>query len=102
MLQSAIAAQAKQAPQAKDKSVINRLTKELRIATNRGGSRVFSSLQEVREFARHTARDVACLTAVAQSSSEDESFIVQMWGLVNDLAFQLEQAVDLIAGAETA
>ena len=39
---------------------------ELRISTNRGGTRVFLDLREVREFSRATAEDLATLTAIVE------------------------------------
>jgi hypothetical protein len=73
---------------------------ELRIVTNRGGARVFKDLREVREFATATSQDLAMLTAVVEASTLDDSYISQMLGPANDLAFQLQQSVALICEAE--
>ena len=69
---------------------------ELRISTNRGGTRVFLDLREVREFSRATAEDLATLTAIVEDSSLDTSFVTIALGLLNDLAFQLQQSVALV------
>jgi hypothetical protein len=71
---------------------------DLRVTTNRGGARVFMDLRQLREFSIETARDVATLTAIVEASEADESFIKQTLGLLNDLSFQLQQAVELICG----
>jgi hypothetical protein len=76
---------------------------ELRIVTNRGGgSRVFSNLQELHLFSNEAARDVATLTAILMKSTSDEQYIAQTLALVNDLAFQLQQSVELISEASAA
>ncbi|WP_157647215.1 hypothetical protein [Burkholderia ubonensis] len=74
----------------------------LRILTNRGGNRIFQHATDLREFAQATAEDLAALTRVMKESRSDSSFIEQMLGLANDLAFQLQQSVDLMceAGAQ--
>jgi hypothetical protein len=69
---------------------------ELRVATNRGGARVFQSLYEVCEFSRATSGDLATLTAVVEDSDLDTSYVIQTLGLLNDLAFQLQQSVALV------
>jgi len=69
---------------------------ELRISTNRGGARVFLDLREVREFSKATAEDLATLAAVIEDSSLDTSFVNITLGLLNDLAFQLQQSIALV------
>ena len=73
---------------------------ELVITTNRGGNRVFSCLGEVREFSVAPSEDLALLTAVLEDSNLDPAFVMQTHGLLNDLAFQLQQAVALACGTE--
>lgn len=68
---------------------------ELLIVTNRGGNRVFGSLQEVREFSASTSEDLALLTAIIEDTDLDPAFAIRAVGLLNDLAFQLQQAVAL-------
>lgn len=75
---------------------------ELLITTNRGGNRVFSCLNAVREFAVATSEDLALLTAVIDDSRLDPAFVMQTHGLLNDLAFQLQQAVALMCEADGA
>lgn len=79
---------------------VDAITPKLQIATNRGGRRVFLDLREVREFSVETSRDVATLTAIIQDSESDEGYIAQTLGLLNDISFQLQQAVELICDAE--
>jgi hypothetical protein len=69
---------------------------DLRISTNRGGARVFQNLQEVREFSKATSDDLATLTAVVEDSDLDTSYVIQTLGLLNDLAFQLQQSIALV------
>lgn len=71
---------------------------ELRITTNRGGDRIFLDLRQLREFSVETADDLATLTAVIGDSNLDAGFVMQTIGLLNDLAFQLQQAVALMCG----
>lgn len=69
---------------------------DLRILTNRGGDRVFLDQQQVRDFTEATSEDLATLTAIIENSDVDDSFISHALGLLNDLAFQLQQSVKLI------
>jgi hypothetical protein len=82
-----------------DKAIERARQPDLQITTNRGGRRVFSNLREVREFSVEVARDVAMLTAVLQDSTSDEGFVMQTMGLLNDISFQLQQAVELVCEA---
>jgi hypothetical protein len=82
-----------------DKAIQRARQPDLQITTNRGGRRVFSDLREVREFSVEVARDVAMLTAVLQDSTSDEGFVMQTMGLLNDISFQLQQAVELVCEA---
>ncbi len=74
---------------------------EMRIVTARGGSRSFLDLHEVRNFSKATADDLAALTTIMTESNADYGFVEQMWGLANDLAFQLQQSVALMCGTES-
>ncbi|WP_034192208.1 hypothetical protein [Burkholderia cenocepacia] len=74
---------------------------EMRIVTARGGSRVFSNIDEVRNFSKATADDLAALTLIMTESNADYGFVEQMWGLANDLAFQLQQSIGLVCEAES-
>lgn len=74
---------------------------EMRIVTARGGSRVFPDLNEVRAFSRATAEDLAALTVIMTDANADSPFSEQMWGLANDLAFQLQQSVALMCKSES-
>ncbi|CAG4891478.1 hypothetical protein [Paraburkholderia gardini] len=80
----------------------SQLQAELRITTNRGGARVFRDLRDVREFSMATAEDVAVLTAVIMESTADSGLVERTLGVVNDLAFQLQQSVALMCEAEAA
>jgi hypothetical protein len=73
---------------------------ELSVTTNRGGRRVFEDIREVREFSVETARDLATLSAVIEDSKLDEPFVIRTLGLVNDLAFQLQQSIELMCEAD--
>lgn len=75
---------------------------ELRITTNRGGDRVFLDQQQLCEFTKATSEDLATLTAIVEKSECDSYFISQAVGLLNDLAFQLQQSVELMCGADSA
>ncbi|WP_105771303.1 MULTISPECIES: hypothetical protein [Burkholderia] len=74
---------------------------EMRIVTARGGSRAFSNIGEVRSFSKATADDLAALTLIMTESNADYGFVEQMWGLANDLAFQLQQSIGLVCEAES-
>ena len=73
---------------------------EIRIVTARGGSRVFGDLPELRVYSKATAEDLAALTLIMTEANADSPFSEQMWGLANDLAFQLQQSVALMCGVE--
>jgi hypothetical protein len=63
---------------------------------NGGGSRQFSDIADLKEFARKTSAYVATLTAVLSESEAEHAYIYQQLGLVHDLAFQLECALGLV------
>ena len=70
----------------------------LRITTNEGGDRVFQDMDELVVFVKNTASSVTCLLVVVLAAfSSEEGFLEGALKVANDLAFQLEQAVDLLA-----
>ncbi|CAJ0699216.1 hypothetical protein [Ralstonia wenshanensis] len=79
----------------------NETTQQLRILTNRGGNRVFDDAREALFFARETASDLASLSAVFQESTDAEQVdLARSIGAMNDMAWQLEQALTLLCTAE--
>ena len=79
----------------------NATKQELRIRTNRGGDRVFDDARETLFFARETASDLASLTAVFQESTDaEQADLARSIGAMNDMAWQLEQALTLLCSAE--
>lgn len=78
----------------------NATKQELRILTNRGGNRVFVTASELLYFAKETASDLTALTSVIQDVDADLPDISRSIGAMNDMAWQLEQALDLLCTAE--
>ncbi|KJJ95046.1 hypothetical protein UB44_23300 [Burkholderiaceae bacterium 26] len=78
----------------------NAIKQELRIRTNRGGSRLFENTNEMLFFARETATDLASLTAVLEGAADAEpGFLARSIGTMNDIAWQLEQALEILYAA---
>lgn len=79
----------------------NSTKQEFRIHTNRGGDRVFDNAREALFFAKEVASDLASLTVVfEEGANADTVFMTRSLGAINDMAWQLEQALEILCGAE--
>lgn len=81
----------------------NETEQELRIHTNRGGDRVFDNAREMLLFTKETASDMASLTVIfeeAANAAADWTFMARSMGAMNDMAWQLEQALEILCAAE--
>ncbi|KFL24324.1 Uncharacterised protein [Ralstonia pickettii] len=81
----------------------NATKQELRIRTNRGGNRVFENAREMLFFAKETASDLASLTVIIQEATDAQAepgFLARSIGAMNDMAWQLEQALEILCAAE--